>query len=135
MNNDEKRREEPEVVFESITLSQYIDEVGWDVFLSRQYTEETLKKEIYDFFLGFMRSYYAGAFPLEYALRYEGFQTFAGACEKYKLHQMSKADFLTIKDEYLTKISEDTYYYRLRHDPFCMRLRSELGIPDPYLMR
>lgn len=41
MNNEEKHKE-PEVISESITLAEFIDDYGWDFFVSKQYTEEML---------------------------------------------------------------------------------------------
>ena len=83
---------------EHITLAEFINDYGWDFFVSRQYTEEMLRYEIRE-------------------------------------QLLTKPEFLAAKDAYLAELSESMYQHRLHHDPFCMRLRSELGIPDPYLMR
>ena len=129
------KKEEPQVSFGSITLAEYIEDYGWDFFVSRQYTEEALKEEIREQLLNSLRLYYTGVFTYEFMSKYDNFFAFAEACEQYKRHQITKEDFLNAKDWYLAELSESMYQHRLHHDPFCMRLRSELGIPDPYLMR
>ena len=103
--------------------------------MSRQYTEEMLREEIREHLLTAMRLYYTGVFTYEFMSKYEHFEVFADACEKYKERQISKDDFLDIKDSYLSELSESMYQHRLHYDPFCMRLRSKLGIPDPFLLR
>ena len=134
MNNEEKRKE-PEIISESITLAEFIDDYGWDFFVSKQYTEEILRNEIRELLITAMRLYYTGVFTYDFMSKYEHFEVFADACKKYKGHQISKDDFLDIKDSYLSELSESMYQHRLHYDPFCMRLRSKLGIPDPYLLR
>lgn len=134
MNNEEKHKE-PEIISESITIAEFIDDYGWDFFVSKQYTEEMLRNEIRELLITAMRLYYTGVFTYEFMSKYDNFFTFAEACEQYKRHQITKEDFLNAKDWYLAELSEKMYQRRLHHDPFCMRLRSELGIPDPYLLR
>ena len=127
------KKEEPQVSFGSITLAEFIDDYGWDFFVSRQYTEEALKEEIREQLLASMRFYYVGILTYEFMLRYEEFSVFAEACEKYKKRQMTKPEFLAVKDAYLAEVSEKVYQRRLHRDPFCMKLRFEMGIPDPYM--
>ena len=133
MNNEKK--EEPRFEFGHITLAEYIEDYGWDFFVSRQYTEEMLRYEIREQLLTAMRLYYTGVFTYEFMSKYDNFFTFAESCEQYKRHQITKEDFLNAKDSYLAELSESMYQHRLHCDPFCMRLRSELGIPDPFLLR
>lgn len=134
MNNEEKRKE-PEIISESITLAEFIDDYGWDFFVSKQYTEEILRNEIRELLITAMRLYYTGVFTYEFMSKYDNFFTFAESCEQYKRRQITKEDFLNAKDSYLAELSESIYQRRLHRDPFCMRLRSELGIPDPFLLR
>lgn len=132
---NEEKHKEPEIISESITLAEFIDDYGWDFFVSKQYTEEILRNEIQELLITAMRLYYTGVFTYEFMSKYDNFFTFAESCEQYKRRQITKEDFLNAKDSYLAELSESIYQRRLHRDPFCMRMRSELGIPDPYLLR